>query len=176
MLKPAQNKIVLLVSAVAIISISAFLTLRSPELPIPLPLPSLKAPIVTSSPILDYLPKWVPDAIWETPQASTESNSYGELTGTEVSGVIKDGGILPSTNEDGKFEDIATMNRLGFVKDINLSADGPGASNWGYKKSEGGQTQIVIFRYSSRAIYGPDAMNSTERSPTTISVFVSNPY
>lgn len=145
--------------------------------PLPSATPTVTKPVaVAPSPIFGYMSKWVPDAVWDAPIPSNEDDLYGNLTGMAMNGKIREGGELPSSNEMGKFEDIATMTSLGFKGDINLSADGPGASRWGYKKVENGKTQIVIFSYSSSRIYGPEATELQKMEPTTLSVFVSDPF
>src|SRR4030042_984118 len=45
---------------------------------------------VSLSLIFSKLSTWVPAATWESPQKSTETTLYGELTGMQVSGEIKD--------------------------------------------------------------------------------------
>ncbi len=127
-------------------------------------------PSVALSPIFSYLSKWVPNAIWEAPKKATNETPYGKATGMEAAGKITGKGTFKGRN----FEDAKVMSSLGFpAEDINFAADGPGASNWGYSKTENGQTQVAVFSYSSNRLLGPE---STSPPYTNLSVFVSDPF
>lgn len=127
-------------------------------------------PSVSLSPIFSYLSKWVPSATWEAPQQATNETPYGKVTGMEAVGKITSKGSFKGRN----FEDEKVMNSLGFgSEDINFAADGPGASNWGYSKTENGKTEVVVFSYSSNRLLGPE---STTPPYTNLSVFVSDPF
>jgi len=172
-----NEKLLLLILIGAGLVVGGFYFLKSSGTKSVAPIPSTTKPAaVAPSPIFGYMSKWVPDAIWEAQKPSNEDDLYGNLTGMAMNGKIKEGGTLPTNNEMGKFENIATMTGMGFEADINLSADGPGASRWGYKKTENGKSQIVIFSYTSGRIFGPEATEEQLSQPTTLSVFVSDPF
>ena len=124
---------------------------------------------VSLSPIFSKLSTWVPAATWESPQKSTETTLYGELTGMQVSGEIKDTSL--GINDNFGNDDI--MTGLGYTKDIKFSADGPGASNWGYIKTENGRSVAVLFSYSTELLLGPE---NTGKPFINLSVFVSDPF
>lgn len=127
-------------------------------------------PSVTLSPIFSYLSKWVPSATWDDPKETTRETPYGKVTGMEAVGKITGKGSFKGRN----FEDEKVMNSLGFgSEDINFAADGPGASNWGYSKTENGKTEVVVFSYSSNRLLGPESMTPPY---TNLSVFVSDPF
>jgi len=126
---------------------------------------------VLLSPVFSKLPTWVPETTWSTPKASIEKTDYGELQGMAVEGEIK--GTGTGTTGKRNLKDQPFMQELGFTEDIKFMADGPGASNWGYKKTENGKMQIVIFRYSSNRLLGPE---STAAPFLNLSVFVSDPF
>lgn len=125
---------------------------------------------VPLSPIFSYLPAWVPAAVWSTPQKVTNDTPYGKLTGMEETGKITGGSTFKGRN----FEDTNVLSGLGFIsEDIKFAADGPGASNWGYTKTENGQSQVVTFSYSTNRLLGPESKSSPFAN---ISVFVSDPF
>jgi len=76
------------------------------------------------------------------------------------------------------FEMASALKTQGFIPDLNLSADGPGSSNWGYVNSNNEETQVIIFSYKTRPT------NSNPNEPlefncpckVNLSVFVSNPF
>ena len=118
-----------------------------------------------SSP-LSFLITWVPDATWGTPQHVTEDTPYGKLKGVKVEGAGK--------TARRNFEDTALVESWGYKPDMGLSADGPGASNWGYSKTDkDGKTQIFTLGYSTGALMGPES-----KTPSSVSlfVFVSDPF
>lgn len=123
----------------------------------------------SSLPIFNQLSRWVPNATWDEPQKSTEMSPYGKTTGLRMSGKITGKNASISRN----FEDKQVMQALGYFEDMQFAADGPGTSNWGYSKTENGKTQIVVFRYSTNAILGPE---SKEPPFVNLSVFVSDPF
>lgn len=127
-------------------------------------------PSASLSPIFSYLSKWVPNATWEAPKKATNETPYGNVTGMESTGSITSKGNFKGRN----FEDEKVMSSLGFgSEDIQFAADGPGASNWGYSKTENGQTEVVVFSYSTNRLLGPE---STSPPYTNLSVFVSDPF
>lgn len=122
----------------------------------------------TLSPIFSYLSAWVSAATWETPKKVTKDTPYGKLTGMESEGKITGKNASVSRN----FEDAKVMSSLGYgSENINFAADGPGASNWGYSKTENGKTQVVMFSYSTNRLLGPE----NEDPPfVNLSVFISD--
>ena len=132
---------------------------------------TLPAPQVTkpASPVFSSLSGWIPNTTWSTPVAATEETSYGTLPGMTAEGKVSD----PNTAGNDNLQDQPFMQELGFTKDYQFSADGPGASNWGYSKTENGKMQIVIFRYSTQHLLGPE---TTVAPFFNVSVFVSDPF
>lgn len=119
--------------------------------------------------IFPQLSSWVPGSTWSAPQVSTEDTLYGNLKGMETKGSL----TKESESIGRNFENQDFMKNLGFVEDINFAADGPGASNWGYSKTENGKMQVAIFGYSSNHLLGPE---STAAPFVNLSVFVSDPF
>ncbi len=127
-------------------------------------------PAASPYPIFAYLSPWVPEAIWDTPYQSTKDTPYGKLTGQESSGKITG----ESSFKGRSFEDPKIMNTFAFTEeDIKFSADGPGASQWGYTKIVDGLAESVIFSYSTQRLLGPE---NASQPFANISVFVSDPY
>lgn len=164
-----MSKIVIIVLVIIVLGAAGLLVYKNMSLaPATSSIPSLPTPTV--SPIFSYLPTWVPAAAWSAPQKSTQDTSYGKLTGMEATGKITDKGTFSGRN----FEDVKIMNSLGYAaEDMSFAADGPGASNWGYTKTENGKSQSVIFSYSTNRLLGPES-----KSPpfANISIFVSDPF
>jgi len=120
-------------------------------------------------PIFDKMAAWVPMATWKEPEKISEITPYGKVSGLEMNGEIR--GKNASINRN--FENVKTMNDLGYFEDMQFAADGPGSSNWGYAKEENGKTRVAIFRYSTNHLLGPES-----NSPpfVNLSVFVSEPF
>lgn len=127
----------------------------------------------TAQTIFTTLPSSLPKATWEAPINSNLTTSYGNATG-----YLENGTITTDEASVPHFEDKTTLSSLGFTADNNLSADGPGSSLWGYKKTTGNEIQLVIFSYKT------DPTSSNPNEPlqfncpcqTQVSVFVSNPF
>lgn len=173
-----MSKVIILL-VVAVLGVGGFFVYRNmakQNQPVNVPAPTASPssqptaqPSPSLSPIFSYLSKWVPGAEWDTPQKAVKDTPYGKLTGMESTGEITGEGASIRRN----FEDEKVMKSLGYEgEDIKFAADGPGASNWGYSKTENGQTQVVTFSYSTNRLLGPES-----KSPpyVNLSVFVSNP-
>lgn len=128
-------------------------------------------PVATKpvSPVFSNLSTWVPTATWSTPHQTTEKTAYGELSG--MSSEAKITGSNDVGNSD--LHNQPFMQKLGFESDMTFAADGPGASNWGYKKTENAKMTIVIFSYSTQHLLGPE---TTVAPYVNLSVFVSDPF
>ncbi|MBP6913523.1 MAG: DUF333 domain-containing protein [Candidatus Levybacteria bacterium] len=110
-------------------------------------------------------------ATWGKPQKTTEPTPYGDLNGVKISGKLTTSqATLPH------FEDAEVLNKLGYVPDNLLSADGPGSSVWGYKKQNSGKTSIILYSYNTK----PSSTKKNEPlqfncpCTMTVSVFISN--
>ena len=163
-----MRKTIIFILALVVLGIIGFLAYKNMQKQ-PASQPAIRQAIPLS-PIFSYLPTWVPAATWSVPQKTTNDTSYGKLTGMEVTGKITG----ESTFKGRDFEDTKVLNGLGFTtEDMSFAADGPGASNWGYTKTENGSSQSVIFSYSTNRLLGPES-----KSPpfANISVFVSDPF
>ncbi len=106
--------------------------------------PPQNTPQSSSNVIFEKLPEWKSDAIWTTPKDYTETNYLGEIHG-------KVSTVTITTDSPGltHFEDVNYLNSLGYEIDINLYADGPGSSMWGYKKGDENNFELVIFSYTT---------------------------
>lgn len=173
-----------IVVVLLVVGIASFFMLQKPD---PATTPSSMTPTAasespttppvqlseTAKTIFDQLPPSLPKASWEAPIASNTTTSYGNATG-----YLENGTITAETASLPHFENKATLSSLGFVVDNNLSADGPGSSLWGYKKTTGNEIQLIIFSYKT------DPTSSNPNEPlqfncpcqTQVSVFVTNPF
>lgn len=133
------------------------------------PAAALSPTVIPLSPILNELSAWVPTATWDTPKQTTYDSNYGKITGTLVTGEIKGSNMKIRRNYENK----DFLTNLGYTEDMNLAADGPGASNWGYKRVVNGKTEIVQFGYSTNRLLGPE---SNSEPFVNLSVFVSDPF
>lgn len=125
----------------------------------------------TQTKIISQLHLWMPTAIWSDPAASQEKTYYGDVLGSEVTGTLKtQEATVPH------FENPELLNSLGFSPDTNLSADGPGSSEWGYTKETNGERQFILFSYQTE----PTSTDPNEPlqfncpCQTKLTVFVSN--
>ncbi len=123
--------------------------------------------------ILPNLPFWLPNTTWTTPSVTSMNTFYGSLVGEYAMTTVTSG--QPRMDH---FENVDLLASNGFHPDLNLAADGPGSSTWGYKKTADEQSQVVIFSY----ITTPTTIKSDEPvafscpCTVTVSAFVSNPF
>lgn len=92
--------------------------------------------------IFRELPSWKNDAVWSTPSDSSENTYLGNIKGQQTQAPLE-----VSEPNVAHFENIEYLLNHGFQPDNNLSADGPGSSSWGYKKTEAEKTEVLIFSY-----------------------------
>lgn len=125
----------------------------------------------TADKIFAELPVWVPDASWSTKQRTTEQTPYGDLKGLK-----SDATVTTETASFSHFEDPTFLAALGFQPDMNLSADGPGLSMWGYSREFLGKKQYAIFSYHTQptSTKPDEPLQFNCPCQTTLSVFVSN--
>lgn len=83
-------------------------------------------------------------ATWSEPIEATEQTPMGNITGEKITGALTNDTAILS-----HFEDANELSKLGFTPDQNLSADGPGSSQWGYTKKTDEGTQVLIFSYNT---------------------------
>lgn len=122
-----------------------------------------------SSAIFNQAKQALPAAAWDNPEEGT--------TGT-VPAVGMSGTLTVQEANIPHFENSTDLKKLGFQPDINLSADGPGSSQWGYKKVENGKIQLITYSYRV------SPSNSNPNEPVqfncpcnaTVSVTVSKPF
>lgn len=111
---------------------------------------------------------------WGQPsQTSTNVFSYGNLAGEEITATTTtDVAFLPY------FDNKEELEKQGYSQDINLTADSPGSSQWGYSKSINGKTQIVLFSYSVAPSQTSADQPLEFNCPcsATVSIFVSDPF
>ncbi len=111
-------------------------------------------------------------ASWSKPTNTTEKTPLGTF-----SGQIMNGTLTTSSAMVTHFENVKELSRLGFKDNQNLSADGPGSSQWGYSKEANGETQVLVYSYkvtpSSSKPNEPLQFNCP--CSTTVSVFLSTP-
>ncbi len=110
-------------------------------------------------------------ASWGKSMETTEQTPLGNLTGEKITGTL-----TSDTAMLNHFEDVNELSKLGFKSDINLSADGPGSSQWGYTRKTGNGTQVLIYSYNTT----PTSDNPDEPlqfdcpCEMTVSVFLSS--
>ena len=98
----------------------------------------------TTNPIFKNVNESLPQAGWSEETTASEQTAYGNLPGKEEIGKI-----TVDQAYTHHFENPDVLKSLGYNEDLNLAADGPGSSTWGYIKTENGQSQIVLFSYST---------------------------
>lgn len=115
----------------------------------------------------------MPNVSWGKPQDTTEPTPLGNLAGVKLSGTLSAAqATLPH------FENAKTLEAAGYKPDMSLSADGPGSSVWGYKKTSGRDTSIILLSYNTT----PSSSNPNEPlqfncpCQMSVSVFVSQPF
>jgi hypothetical protein len=116
---------------------------------------------------------WYPSAPWSTPSAETQTTQYGTLQGEGIRATVPS-----STASITHFEMPQALAAKGYLPDTSLAADGPGSSVWGYKKTNGDKTSLLLFSYQT----APTSSNQNEplqfNCPCMIeiTVFASNPF
>ena len=115
------------------------------------------------------------DVAWSMPQLVKIPTQYGDISGRQMTTTMKTDKAMVVHQED----DTALKN-MGFTPDMMLSADGPGSSQWAYKKTTGNNSsQILLFSYQTK----PSA-NQSSNEPlqfncpctVTMTAFLSNPF
>jgi hypothetical protein len=133
---------------------------------------SLNGNLIELNPIFNSVNTTLPSANWSTPSTTTEQTIYGNLSGLEESGMITS--KEPSITA---FEDPNDLTSLGYKKDISLDASGPGSNVWGYKKTENGKSQIVMFSYATQGTSNPnEPIQFNCPCKVSLKVFVSDPF
>lgn len=117
--------------------------------------------------------KWLPEVVWTKPSSATIQTYYGKVRGVQITGKL--------VNRDGYIEhpeDPGFLKKLGFNEDLNLAADGPGSSSWGYLKNIGDEQQIVVFSYANEDMHPSNEGPLTASCPCTLNlaIFVSEPF
>lgn len=168
---PEQSHMLIFGAFLAILAVFLFLYERqspqtSPKTQIVTPTLSPEASLLVDAAV------WYPSAPWSPPKVSSQTTYYGDLQGQSIQATVTSN--TPSLEH---FEIVPMLKEKGFLPDNNLSADGPGSSTWGYKRSENGQMQVMTFSYKTRPT------NSNPNEPVQfncpckidVTVFVSNP-
>lgn len=115
----------------------------------------------------------LPSANWGKPTVTSESTTYGNLSGMAISGKITSDQAMVNP-----YEDKTELAKEGYKEDLNLAASGPGSNVWGYKKTENGKSQVVIYSYQTE----PTSSNPNEplqfNCPCQVNlmVFISDPF
>lgn len=117
--------------------------------------------------------KWVPEVVWSKPKAATQQTYYGTVKGTEITGKM--------VNREGYIEhpeDPTTLKAMGFSEDLNLSADGPGSSSWGYIKNIGDMQEIIVLSYKNEDMHASSEGPLEAECPCTLllTIFQSEPF
>lgn len=120
--------------------------------------------------IVDYK---FPSANWTSPATAEEQTLYGNISGEQIGGEVDS-----KKAQIPHFENEKSLKNMGFEPDLNLSADGPGSSSWGYKKTADAMTQIAIFSYTTKASATPGNEPIQFNCPCKVSVsaFISTPF
>ena len=135
-------------------------------------MPQPTTAITPEAALLADVAVWYPSAPWSNPHETKSQTPYGDLNGEEMTATV--------TSDNASithFEMEDELTKMGFEPDNSLAADGPGSSQWGYKKEQNGQTQLLIFSYRTQ----PSSTNPNEPlqfdCPCTVdvSVFASDP-
>jgi hypothetical protein len=115
---------------------------------------------------------WYPSAPWTSPAPTSQTTYYGTLKGQAIKATVE----APNPMLE-HFEMPEMLKEKGFLPDNNLSADGPGSSTWGYKKTTNGEIQLMTFSYKTQ----PSNTNPNEPlqfncpCKMNVEVFVSDP-
>lgn len=134
--------------------------------------PLTTSPSIVTNDIFAQVPLWNA-AKWSFIKTASTSSYYGTLTGKEI-----DATMITQQATISHFEDIAFLQNLGFDQDRNLSADGPGSSVWGYKKTTNNTSQVVLFSYTTLpvTVVPNEPIQFSCPCTTNVSVFVSDPF
>lgn len=134
-------------------------------------------PVITSQDIItnDIFAQvllWSP-AKWSFIQTASISSYYGTLIGKQIEAII-----TTQQSTISHFEDQAFLQNLGFDLDRNLSADGLGSSVWGYKKTIGSNSQVVLFSYTTTpvTVIPNEPLQFSCPCDTHITVFISSSF
>lgn len=139
----------------------------------PSPTPTSEPTITQGVSILDSALKKNTGIKWSSAVKSSKNIQSITVQGEERKAVV--------TSQQAQyehFEDDTYLTSQGFTADNSLSADGPGSSTWGYKKTQSNATQIILFSYKTT----PTTNNPNEplsfECPCTVelSAFLSNPF
>lgn len=160
---------------VCVVGVSAFLLLsHAPQSTAP---SSIQKSQITSSPtvtasspsaLLMFTDPSLP-ITWQAEKAGTETYQGKSISGKEQVGTV--------TNKNGYLRNVANTASLksnDWVEDINLSADGPNGSQWGYTKSENAKKQVLIFSYTNLS-FTPPPTGTTCPCEFTVKIFLSDP-
>lgn len=134
-------------------------------------------PSVTVSPqtgLMADVAVWYPSAPWSEPAEDSEViSSYGTFAGESMHATV-----TSQTASLPHFEIVSELKDKGFLPDNNLSADGPGSSTWGYKKTEDGQNQIILFSYKTQPTSSAPNEPLQFNCPcqVEVNVFVTSPF
>lgn len=132
-----DSKIILIiVIAVSVVGFAAYLHSTRPQ--------SNFSSFTTQSldPIFKSVTASTPKVDWSDTSTISTQTAYGYLTGRQITGQK-----LSNDAQTEQFENVTDLANLGFEKDVNLQAGGPGSSSWGYKKTKNGKTQVILFSY-----------------------------
>ena len=125
---------------------------------------------IVANDIFAQVPFWN-SAKWSFIKTISISSYYGRLTGKQIEATMTTQQVtIPH------FEDSAFLQNLGFDQDRNISADGPGSSVWGYKKTTGSSSQVVLFSYTTTpvTVVPNEPIQFNCPCTTNLSVFVSD--
>lgn len=138
--------------------------------------PSLKpftsSETIVANDIFVQVPIWN-SAKWSFIKTVSVSSYYGKLTGKQIEAIMTtQQATIPH------FEDSAFLQNLGFDQDRNLSADGAGSSIWGYKKTTGNSSQVILLSYVTTpvTVVPNEPIQFNCPCTTNLSVFVSDSF
>lgn len=127
-----------------------------------------------SPPLLKAISEWAPHTMLSSPSASVETTHYGKLKGLRYAWENeRKKGSKNSFITKKYYDDTEILEKIGYKEDIKPDANATTATTWGYKKTENGKTQVVVFSYSTKDI---GDSNNTTKPLLSMSIFVSNPF
>lgn len=161
-------KVIVGVIIAIILAAAAFLLMYHPQKPVSQTATSLP-PMVKRSELQGFINPTL-HINWKPEEKTVRSYQGKEITGKEQIG--------STTNPTGSLRDLSNKAYLednAWVEDINLSADGPNGSQWGYTHTNtDGKKQVIIFGYTNLS-FTPPPTGTTCPCQFTVSVFLSDP-
>ena len=132
----------------------------------------------TTSKTNDQLSQFVNPSLliaWQKEKTSEKSYDMPDYTVKTISGKELDGEITYKNPSLHELSNTAYLQANGWMEDIQIAADGPNGSEWGFNKTVNGKKQVVIFSYIHTS-FSPPPAQITCPCKFSVLVFLSDPF